>query len=115
MNAPLIVRSGDELDAYFDAGRDRPAFVFKHSLTCPVSHAAHAQFLDFAAGCRDADCVLIEVQPSRDLCREVERRTGVRHESPQAILLVGGQVRWHASHGRIRVQSLREALDGVTA
>ncbi|HEY8416227.1 MAG TPA: monothiol bacilliredoxin BrxC family protein [Thermaerobacter sp.] len=38
------------------------------------------------------------------------RRLGVRHQSPQALLVQRGAVRWHASHWDITEQSLAAAL-----
>jgi monothiol bacilliredoxin len=37
----------------------------------------------------------------------------VRHESPQALLLAGGEVVWHASHGSIRAEALASALESA--
>jgi bacillithiol system protein YtxJ len=55
------------------------------------------------------------VVEERELAREVERATGVRHESPQAILVHDGRVVWNASHGAITRRSLAEALVGRPA
>ncbi len=51
----------------------------------------------------------IDVIGQRPLARAIAERTNVRHESPQALLLEGGEVRWHASHGAITQESLAEA------
>ena len=40
----------------------------------------------------------------------VAEKTGLRHESPQALLLKDGKVVWHESHGSIRVESLNQAV-----
>jgi bacillithiol system protein YtxJ len=56
------------------------------------------------------DVHIIDVASHSALGRVVQSRTGIRHESPQAIVLRDGQPTWHASHGRIRLASLQEAL-----
>jgi bacillithiol system protein YtxJ len=111
MQTPTILRTTTELDAWLSADRARPVLLFKHSLICPVSHAAHAEYLDFVASSPSVDTALIEIQNQRELSTAVAERSGVRHESPQALLLVGGKVVWHASHGGIRESTLRSAVE----
>ncbi len=53
---------------------------------------------------------LVDVRRHHALGQAVARRTGVRHESPQILVLVDGQVAWHASHGRITAVAVAEAL-----
>jgi len=99
----------EELDGWMDRSRREPVWIFKHSLTCSISARALEEFRSFAG---DEDAAetgygLIEVQTARELSNELARRTGVRHETPQAMLLRDGGVVWHASHWRIRADSLR--------
>lgn len=53
---------------------------------------------------------MIVVQQSRSLSREVETRTGVRHESPQTIILRHGKAVWSASHYDITADGVERAL-----
>ena len=103
----------DELDQAFNAPNSRTVVIFKHSLTCPVSTAAlreYERFLESAAE-REFDATLIEIQRHRPLSNRVAAQTGVRHESPQALILRGGEVAWHASHWSITADSLRGAIE----
>lgn len=100
-----------ELEAWIERSHREPVWVFKHSLTCEVSAVALAEFRRFAGEDGvDGQLGLIEVQTARELSNELARRTGVRHESPQALLLRDGGAVWHASHWRIRVPELRRAV-----
>jgi bacillithiol system protein YtxJ len=45
-----------------------------------------------------------------DVSDEIARRSGVRHQSPQAILLREGKPVWDASHIGITVDSLLAAI-----
>lgn len=83
----------------------RPVLVFKHSLTCPASAAAYEELARF-----DGEVALVEVQNSRELSQEIERRTGVTHQSPQVILLRNGQVVWTASHFNVKAEAITEAV-----
>jgi bacillithiol system protein YtxJ len=88
-----------------------PAFlIFKHSLVCPTSAAAFQEYRHFLAAGATPPSAWLDVRGQRPLALLVESRTGVRHESPQALLMRDGRVIWHASHGAITRASLRAAL-----
>ena len=53
---------------------------------------------------------MIVVQKSRDISEEVSSRTGVRHESPQVILVRNGATLWTASHWKITAEAVRTAV-----
>lgn len=117
MIRPQPLSTTDDLDAAVRASASHPVFVFKHSLVCPVSTRADLQFGDFvnARGDGDAAYHRLEIQNARPVSNEIETRTGVRHESPQVLLFVDGDVVWHASHGAITKNALEAALDGAKA
>jgi bacillithiol system protein YtxJ len=104
---PTRLRTESELAAAFAAER---FLLFKHSPTCPVSAAAFEQYRRWAGHHPELESGWIEVVAERPLARAVAERTGVRHESPQAILLEGGRPRWSASHAAITEASLDGAL-----
>lgn len=100
-----------EVDAMIERSRQAPVWIFKHSLTCPTSANAWAQYQRFVSS-RPADettYALIEIQNARPASHAVAEKTGVRHESPQALLLKDGKVAWHASHWQIRAEALEGA------
>ena len=102
----------EELDEWLE--RREPVWVFKHSLTCPISGSALSEYREFASDDSSGDvCALIEVQTARELSNELARRTGVRHESPQALLLRDDRAVWHDSHWRIKADRLRRAAAHV--
>jgi bacillithiol system protein YtxJ len=109
-----ILQTEEEVEAIFTTTGARPFFLFKHSLTCPISAGAHRRFERFIGQDPGADCGLIEIQNSRALSKAVAVRAKVRHESPQALLVHGGKVIWHASHGSIHEDALRQALGTAT-
>ena len=59
----------------------------------------------------DRQVNLIEIQAVPDLSRALESLTGVRHESPQVILLRDGKAVWNASHFDVNVASVSKALE----
>jgi bacillithiol system protein YtxJ len=91
----------------------QPVWIFKHSLTCPVSGNALGEVARFADAAPAAALYVIPVQRARPLANRVEEATGVRHESPQALLLRHGRVVWHASHWAVTSQALASAQRGA--
>lgn len=85
--------------------------IFKHSNSCPVSWAAHAQVTKFARDNPNTPVYMIPVIKERALSQKLATLTGVIHESPQVIVLRDGKVAASASHGEITVESLSEMLD----
>ncbi len=52
----------------------------------------------------------VRVIEERPVSRAFSDRVGVAHQSPQALLLKGGRVVWHDSHGGITAAALKEAV-----
>ena len=109
---PTHIRTEAELDAAFAADS---FLVFKHSTSCPISAAAFARYERWCAAHPTVSTGWIDVIAERPLAQAVAARTGIRHESPQALLLAKGVVRWHASHEAIHGASLDAASLKATA
>jgi bacillithiol system protein YtxJ len=86
------------------------AIIFKHSSACPVSWAAQRQVNAFAEQQPGAPLFRLTVQKHRPLSNQIAEQTGVRHESPQILVLRRGKVVSHTSHGGITVDYLKEVL-----
>jgi bacillithiol system protein YtxJ len=99
------------LDAAIAESRVRPVLIFKHSRTCGISCEAYDVLHDHLADAPiDASYNLITVQSHRRVSDEAEMRLGVRHETPQVILLRDGVPVWNASHFRITADALKRVL-----
>src|SRR5215813_8047764 len=103
----------DALEAAIEESRLRPVLLFKHSRTCGISHEAldelHAhveQLQQSQQSPQGATYKLITVQSHRAVSDHAAARLGVRHETPQVILLRDGRPVWNASHFRITVDAL---------
>lgn len=101
-----------QFEELLSASEHHAVWLFKHSLICPTSACAFDAFERFAKGEQArSSMAVIEIQRARDLSREVGQRTGVRHESPQVLLIREGQPVWHASHWQITRESLNQAAE----
>ena len=109
------IESVSEIDQLIAKSQETPVLLFKHSLTCPISTAAFKQYEQVLQSRPEDDgavYTLVEIQKARDVSTEIASRTGVRHESPQALVLRDGEVTWHASHWSIQAADLATAVDG---
>jgi bacillithiol system protein YtxJ len=102
----------DELEQLLSASQTRPLLLFKHSYTCGISAEALDELLSHLdRGNQDsAQYALVTVQTHRDVSNAVASRLGVRHETPQALVIRDGQVVWAASHFRVTADAMLAAL-----
>lgn len=105
----LSLTTDEELTAAIQRSNEEPVVLFKHSATCPVSSGAN-QRLTKMPEASNLPIYRLIVQESRALSNAIEAQFGVRHESPQVLVLVNGEVTFHASHSRITAERLRAAL-----
>lgn len=97
----------ETLDEIFAASREKNVVLFKHSVTCPISTDVY-----YEVSKADADIHLVVVQNARSISNAIAERTGIRHESPQAIILRDGQPIYHASHYDITAEDINKNANG---
>jgi bacillithiol system protein YtxJ len=93
-------------------------YIFKHSPYCPTSRYVDTIVQAFAEQLHHQttmEVYRVDVVNHRPVSQAIADDTGVRHESPQVILLGRSRtVIWHASHHAIDAESLRRMLpDGM--
>lgn len=108
----------DELHRLISESDSRPVLLFKHSYTCGTSMEALDELvahLNDRAGGRapeaaGAQYAMVTVQTHRAVSNAVAQRLGVRHETPQALLIKDGRVVWSASHFRVTAAAVEDAI-----
>jgi bacillithiol system protein YtxJ len=88
------------------------AVLYKHSPICPTSDVAYEEMLAFHRR-RAVPVYMVDVIHHRPLSRALAERIGVRHASPQAIILRDGVAAWHRSHYDIRAEAMARAVDDL--
>jgi len=107
MKANFIeINSTEKLEELFEQSKEKPVVLFKHSITCPISSGVYQEISQAAA-----DINLIVVQHARNVSNAIAEKTGIRHESPQAIILKDGKPVYHASHYDISAKDVEKMLD----
>ncbi len=115
MPSPVLAPLTDvaDIDRLLADSFERPVLVLKHSRSCGTSAQAFDELQDHLsqAPADGAHYAVVTVQTHRDVSQALASRLGVRHETPQALVLRNGEVAWHASHFRVTAQSIAAALD----
>ena len=102
------VATMDELDGCFERSHDETVVLFLHDYWCPVSTRAYDEMCQV-----EGDVALVDVAEHRDLTASITQRTGVKHESPQVLILRDGASRWDASHFKVTADAVRDAVSEV--
>ena len=104
----------EDLDRLLATSERRPILLFKHSHTCGVSAEALDELLTHLSDRPgDVSYALVTVQTHRQVSNAVARKLGVRHETPQALLIRAGRVVWSASHFRVTAAAVEKAIAGI--
>ena len=100
----ITIDSEEGLESLFRASHAKPVILFKHSKTCGISNGVFNEVSQV-----NNDINLIIVQNARNVSNIIAERTGIRHESPQAIVLKHGKPVYNASHYDITAEDLDSA------
>jgi bacillithiol system protein YtxJ len=103
-----------ELEQVINDSHTKPVLLFKHSYTCGISAEAldelRAHLDEQLAGRAAVRYAMVTVQTHRELSNAIARKLGVRHETPQAILVRDGRAVWSASHFRVNAAELTQQV-----
>jgi bacillithiol system protein YtxJ len=105
-----VIRDLDHDDTVDRAAADEVALIYKHSSRCASAVPAESEVNRFAQAHPGVPVYRMDVVQGRALARAIAARFGVRHESPQVILLRRGRVVWAGSHGEIDADALDALL-----
>jgi bacillithiol system protein YtxJ len=91
---------------------EKPLLIFKHSTSCPISAGAHEELMHFIEDTAVApvDFAIVHVIEERPVSNAIAEQLGIKHASPQAILVKDGQPVWDTSHWHITYSFLSEKL-----
>jgi bacillithiol system protein YtxJ len=104
------LRQDQDFEQLLDRSKTDPVLIFKHSTQCSISGHVYQNFTDFAENTPELESAVVLVIENRRLSNAIAERFGIRHESPQALLIKDGRVVWHAAHWSITAESLGSAL-----
>lgn len=109
-----VPESEGEVENLFSS--KEPVVIYKHSYNCPTciftKTKAEAVMNEFSD---KASFNFVDVISNRAVSNLIASKSGVRHESPQLLILHKGEVYWSASHGAIDDEAFGKALSELTA
>jgi bacillithiol system protein YtxJ len=101
----------DELNQLLAESESRPVLLFKHSHTCGISMEALDELIaHLNDGATSAQYAMVTVQTHRTVSNAVAKQFGVRHETPQALLIRNRRVVWSASHFSVTAAAMENAI-----
>jgi bacillithiol system protein YtxJ len=110
MKAMNELRSIADLDQAL-ALRKGKIVLYKHSTQCGMCDGALEEIQEFLKSRAGAGAFYyLDLLAHRDVSNAIAQRLGVKHESPQAIVLEDGKVAAVLNHRAIRVTALEKAL-----
>jgi bacillithiol system protein YtxJ len=104
------LRQERDLEQLLQYSHKDPVVIFKHSTQCSRSAGAYEEYETFMADHPGTLCGTVLVIEDREISDELEDRFGIRHESPQAIVVSNGNPTWHANHFKVTARALEEAV-----
>lgn len=84
--------------------RAAPVVFFLHAPRCGISRRAYAEVARLGG-----EVALVDVARDHEVKWAIEERTGVRHESPQVLVLRRGRPVWSASHFAVTAAAVARA------
>ncbi len=97
-----------DVEALIERSRTVPCLILKHSTSCPISAMAKNRLeKQWDIEGDELEPYYLDLLRHRDVSNYIASEFGVRHESPQVLLIKEGSCVHDASHLDIRVDELR--------
>lgn len=101
----------NQLESIKESSKDKPAVIFKDSVTCGISaHAKHKLESAWDFENSEMDFYYLDLLSYRSISNKIADFFGVTHQSPQILVLKNREVVDHFSHQSISVDRIRKAL-----
>ncbi len=102
-----------QLDAVLEESKKKGVFIFKHSVSCPISASAKERLDKFMIDHPQYSYFIVIIQEQRELSNQVEKIFQIKHESPQLLFLKEGKVLFVLNHYDIRAGDILKKLEEI--
>ena len=112
MSTPwLPLTQPEQITDLAQASHEQPVLIFKHSTTCSISAAAKSKIeRQWADSGLTLPIYYLDLLRFRPLSAQIAEHFNIRHESPQLLLIQGGECRYDASHMGIRLAEVKAVV-----
>ena len=101
-----------DLNQVDQASQEKPVMLFKHSVTCGISSGAKYRLeSDWENLSSDLPCFYLDLLSHRDVSNAIAERYKVVHQSPQILIISGGESIYDTSHHNISVGDINSAVE----
>ncbi|HOY07471.1 MAG TPA: bacillithiol system redox-active protein YtxJ [Saprospiraceae bacterium] len=108
------ITAASDIEHILSRSNEVPCLIFKHSTSCNISAIAKYRLEDdWRAGKDELEPYYLDLLRYRGISNQLAETFNVYHESPQVLLISGGECIYDASHLDISVEELTEALNAV--
>lgn len=105
------IQTEDQFQQILEESSSEPILLFKHSNTCPISQIAQERLQQSWDDETPLPVYEIDVHDSKELSQKIAEELGVKHESPQVILISDGKSIYDASHLDIIPAEIESQVD----
>lgn len=98
-----------QLDTIIAESSTQPIAIFKHSTTCSISAMSKGR-LEREQAPEGIKFYFLDLLRYRPISNKVAETFNVHHESPQLLLIKGGECVYEESHNGIRMDELVEQI-----
>ena len=103
----IALQSEEQLNVIKEKSFARPQIIFKHSTRCSISSVAKNR-LDKSSSPAEMDFYYLDLIQFRSISNKITEEFKVYHESPQVLLIKGGECVYDESHSGIDMKELLE-------
>lgn len=100
----------EQLETVINESKQQPVVIFKHSTRCNISSMAFDRLQRAWDSSENIKPYYLDLIQHRDVSNEIVEKFGVTHQSPQVIILKGGQAIYDNSHMGISYQAVINAV-----
>lgn len=101
----IILNNEEQLEELNRQSFNRPQVIFKHSTRCSISSMVLNR-LEKSKPADDVDFYYLDLIAYRSISNKVAEVYGVRHESPQVLLIKDGNCTYNESHNGISMADI---------
>ena len=92
----------------------KPVVIFKHSTRCSISSMAKNRLETKWDLDSEFPAYYLDLIQYRSISNAIESDFGVRHESPQLLLIRNGKCVYETSHSGVGMEALKQALEKIS-
>lgn len=101
------IKSVEAWQGLLEQSKEQPFLLFKLSMTCFSSLSAKKELQALQT---ELPIHVVIVQMDKQVSKAVEQDLGVKHESPQLLIVKDGKGIWQATHYHIKKSVVNDAI-----